>query len=115
MRYSSGCAVLALCLPLWAHAQNAAPASATGKEVGKPSTAAQRERAAEACTQAPRSEWISEDEMRLLAQHRGYRIKTFKVANGNCYEVYGFNRDNQIVEAYFDPLTTRLVRQNIAK
>lgn len=41
--------------------------------------------------------------MKLLAQHRGYRIKAFKIANNSCYE------------AYFNPATTWLVRQNIAQ
>ncbi len=67
------------------------------------------------CTTVPRAEWLPEDEMRLLAEHRGYRIKTFKVANNSCYEVYGFDRTGQIVEAYFNPVTARLVRQNIAR
>jgi hypothetical protein len=74
-----------------------------------------RENPADICTTAPRSEWITEDEMKLLAQHRGYKIKTFKVAKGNCYEVYGFDRNGQIVEAYFNPATSRLVRENIAR
>lgn len=74
-----------------------------------------REKKADVCTTAPTSEWLPADEMQLLARHRGYRIKTFKVANGSCYEVYGFDRHGQIVEAYFDPVTSRLVRQNIAK
>ena len=104
-----GAALLAL--PLAALAQNGTPA----KEAVRPPANLSREKASDVCTQAPRSEWIDEAEMRLLAQHRGYRIKTFKVANGNCYEVYGFDRNNQIVEAYFDPVTTRLVRLNIAK
>jgi hypothetical protein len=67
------------------------------------------------CTTAARSEWFPEDEMRLLAEHRGYRIKTFKVAKNRCYEVYGFDRHGRIVEAYFNPVTTRLVRENIAR
>jgi len=67
------------------------------------------------CTTAARTEWFPEDEMRLLAQHRGYRIKTFKVAHNSCYEVYGYDRHGRIVEAYFDPVTTRLVRENIAQ
>lgn len=74
-----------------------------------------REKAAEVCTTAPRSEWFPEEEMRLLAQHRGYRIKTFKIANNSCYEIYGFDRDGRIVEAYFNPVTSRLVRQNTAR
>lgn len=73
-----------------------------------------RDSAVHTCTTAPRSEWITEDEMKLLAQHRGYRIKTFKVAKGNCYEVYGFDKTGRIVEAYFNPVTSQLVRQNIA-
>ena len=53
--------------------------------------------------------------MQLLAKHRGYRIKTFKVINNSCYEIYGFDREGRIVEAYFNPVTARLVRQNIAQ
>ncbi|BCO28987.1 hypothetical protein MIZ03_3897 [Rhodoferax lithotrophicus] len=67
------------------------------------------------CTTAPRSEWLPEDEMKLLATHRGYRIKTFRSDKNNCYEIYGFNQANQIVEAYFDPVTSRLLHQNIAQ
>jgi hypothetical protein len=104
-----------LLLPLALQAQAAKEVAGTAKEAPKALSSVAREKAADVCTQAPRSEWIDEAEMRLLAQHRGYRIKTFKVANGNCYEVYGFDRNNQIVEAYFDPVTTRLVRLNIAK
>ena len=108
--------ILGWCLiPLAAVAQQGGAAPAPAREQAKVSGAVSREKAADICTQAPRTEWIDEAEMRLLAQHRGYRIKTFKVANGNCYEVYGFDRHNQIVEAYFDPVTTRLVRLNIAK
>ena len=73
-----------------------------------------REKTTDVCTTAARTEWLPEDEMKLLAEHRGYRIKTFKLAKGNCYEVYGFDREGRIVEAYFDPVTSRLVRQNIA-
>lgn len=73
-----------------------------------------RERAEDVCTQEPRSQWLSEAEMRLLAEHRGYKIVTFKIANGSCYEIYGFKSGN-MVEAYFNPVTSKLVRQNIAK
>lgn len=107
-------ALLALTLPLAVLAQGNTPAP-SAKDGARTPTLLSREKTADVCTQAPRSEWIDEAEMRLLAEHRGYRIQTFKVANGNCYEVYGFDRNNQIVEAYFDPVSTRLVRLNIAK
>jgi len=92
---------------------------ATTKAVSKPaagaaSSAASARHTTLVCTNAPRSEWMPADEMQLLAMHRGYRIKTFKVSKGNCYELYGFDRDGRIVEAYFDPITARLELQNIA-
>ena len=74
-----------------------------------------RHKVTDFCTTAPRSDWIDEEEMKLLVLHRGYRIKTFKVSKTNCYEVYGFDKENRVVEAYFHPLTTRLMLQNIAK
>jgi hypothetical protein len=89
-----------------------APAKLPGASVP---TGFSREKATDICTTAPRDEWLSQDEMKLLAEHRGYRIKTFKLAKGDCYEIYGFDREGRIVEAYFNPATSRLVRQNIAK
>jgi hypothetical protein len=97
-----------------ATAQTAAPAHSPDP-ARVPQAGYSREKKEDVCTTAPASEWLPADEMQLLARHRGYRIKTFKVANGSCYEVYGFDRSGQIVEAYFDPVTSKLVRQNIAK
>ena len=73
-----------------------------------------RERTEDVCTREPPSQWLTEAEMRLLAEFRGYKIATIKFANGSCYEIYGFKCGN-MVEAYFDPVTSKLVRQNIAK
>ena len=73
-----------------------------------------RERTEDVCTREPRSQWLPEAEMRLLAEFRGYKIATFKISNGSCYEIYGFKSGN-MVEAYFDPVTSKLVRQNFAK
>ena len=91
----------------------AAKASVQTAVVSAP-TGFSREKAADICTTAPRADWLPADEMKLLAEHRGYRIKTFKVAKGDCYEIYGFDREGRIVEAYFNPVTSRLMRQNIA-
>lgn len=107
---------LACLLPGLALAQAAATSpSASATRAAMSQSGVSREKAAEVCTTAPRSEWFPEEEMRLLAQHRGYRIKTFKIANNSCYEIYGFDRDGRIVEAYFNPVTSRLVRQNTAR
>lgn len=107
---------LLVLLPAVGQAQSNATPKAPIKT---PAAAAPRglssEKATDICTTEPRSEWLTQDEMKLLAQHRGYRIKTFKVAKGDCYEVYGFDRDGRIVEAYFNPVTSKLMRQNIAR
>lgn len=113
-RFTLLASLLALC-PGWTPAQTGTNNKTAIASPGASAPAAySREKKSDVCTNAPRSEWLPEDEMKLLAQHRGYRIKTFKVANNSCYEVYGFDREGRIVEAYFDPITTRLVRQNIA-
>lgn len=92
---------------------NAVVPIATGPEA-KASDGFSRAMDTQTCTTAARNTWLPEAEMRLLAEHRGYRIKTFRVDKNNCYEVYGFDRQNRVVEAYFDPVTSRLVHQNIA-
>lgn len=106
------CAGLLFLLAGPVHAQSTAQPRAERHKAAK---VVSRESQEDVCTDEPRSEWLPEDEMRLLAEHRGYRIKTFKIANGSCYEIYGFDRQGQIVEAYFNPVTSRLVRQNIAR
>jgi len=107
---------LRVLLPGLALAQGSTPSKAPAKALAAYAPMGfSREKASDICTSAPRSEWITQDEMKLLAEHRGYRIKTFKLAKGDCYEIYGFDREGRIVEAYFNPATSRLVRQNIAK
>jgi hypothetical protein len=95
--------------------EGTAPKTMTKPAAGVTSIAASAPNTTHVCTTAPRSEWMPVYEMQLLATHRGYRIKTFKVSKGSCYELYGFDRDGRIVEAYFDPVTARLKLQNIAR
>jgi hypothetical protein len=66
------------------------------------------------CTQQPKAKWISVKEMHRIAESKGYRISVFKISNDSCYEIYGF-KDGAVVEAYFDPATATLIKQNIAK
>lgn len=66
------------------------------------------------CTQQPKEKWISVKEMHRIAESKGYRISIFKISNDSCYEIYGF-KDGAVVEAYFDPATATLIKQNVAK
>lgn len=53
----------------------------------------------------PKDKWINEADFKARIEAQGYTIKTFKVSKGNCYEIYGFDKDGKKVEIYFDPAT----------
>ena len=47
----------------------------------------------------------------LLAQ--GYKINEFKVTGGNCYEIYGFDKEENKVEIYFNPVDGSIVKKEM--
>lgn len=53
------------------------------------------------CAKHPKSEWLSEAEMKKRIEAQGHKIKIFKI-DGNCYEIYGWDKDGKKVEIYFD-------------
>lgn len=53
----------------------------------------------------PKDKWMPEADFKARIEAQGYTIKTFKVSKGNCYEIYGFDKDGKKVEIYFDPAT----------
>jgi hypothetical protein len=66
-----------------------------------------------ACTNEPREKWMAEDAMKAKLPALGYeRIKTFKVT-GSCYEIYGFTKDGQKAEVYFNPVSGDIVKSYI--
>ena len=48
----------------------------------------------------------------LLQQiaEQGYQVAKFKVTDGNCYEIYGKDRDGKKVEIYFNPVDGSVVK-----
>ncbi len=63
------------------------------------------------CTTEPRSAWQDADEFRQKLVNQGYRINEFKVTEGNCYEIYGFEPDDTKVEIYFNPVDGSVVKR----
>lgn len=63
------------------------------------------------CTTAPEAEWQNQEafQAQLLAQ--GYKINEFKVTEGNCYEIYGFDMEDNKVEIYFNPVDGSIVKE----
>lgn len=65
------------------------------------------------CTAADRAEWQDEAAFQEKLKAEGYEIKVFKVTDGNCYEIYGWDKDRRKVEIYFDPVTGEAVKTEI--
>jgi hypothetical protein len=63
-----------------------------------------------ACT-APQEKWMKEADFKKGLESKGYQIKTFKVSKGQCYEIYGFDKEGKKVEIYFDPVTAAVLEQ----
>ena len=65
------------------------------------------------CTTADKAEWQDKDQFQENLKAQGYEIKKFKVTSGNCYEIYGWNKDKQKVEIYYNPVTGAVVKEEI--
>lgn len=69
--------------------------------------------AATQCTTADRSTWQDPDTFQAQLKEQGYKINKFKVTKGNCYEIYGFDKDGRKVEIYHDPVTGKAVKTEV--
>ena len=66
------------------------------------------------CKANPKAEWMSEADAKAKIEAQGYSISKFKV-DGNCYEIYGKNKEGKKVEIYFDTKTLDVVKSEIEK
>jgi hypothetical protein len=65
------------------------------------------------CTTADKSQWQDAAKFQEKLKADGYEIRKFKVTDGNCYEIYGWNKEKQKVEIYFDPVTGKALKTEI--
>ena len=65
------------------------------------------------CTQADKSTWQDATKFQAQLRDQGYEIKKFKITKGNCYEIYGFDKDRRKVEIYHDPVSGKAVKSEI--
>ncbi|MDI1259865.1 PepSY domain-containing protein [Aquabacterium sp.] len=56
----------------------------------------------------PTAEWKKRDELVSKLEKEGWKIRKIKVDNG-CYEVYGFDKQGNKKESYFNPKTLELM------
>ena len=66
------------------------------------------------CKAHPKAEWMKEADAKGKIEAQGYTITTFKV-DGNCYEIYGKNKEGKKVEIYFDAKTLEPVKSEIER
>jgi len=67
------------------------------------------------CTTADKAQWQDQAKFQESLVAQGYKIKKFKVTKGNCYEIYGWNKDGKKVEIYHDPVSGKPVKSKIAE
>ena len=61
------------------------------------------------CTTEPKEKWMSEAAIKAKIAVLGYhKIRSFKVTE-SCYEIYGSNKQDKLVEVYFNPVTGDVV------
>lgn len=62
------------------------------------------------CPAYPKNEWMAEADAKAKIAEMGYKVKTFEVT-GNCYEIYGHDKDGNKAEVYFDAKTLAIVKK----
>ena len=65
------------------------------------------------CTTVDKAQWQDQTAFQENLKSQGYEIKKFKVTSGNCYEIYGWDKDRKKVEIYFDPVSGNAVKSKI--
>ena len=63
------------------------------------------------CTDKPKSDWMPEEAMKQKIAEQGYTLDKFKTTDGNCYEIYGKDKDGKKVEIYFSPIDGSIVKE----
>ena len=65
------------------------------------------------CTEKDRTLWQDKDAFEKRLVDEGYKVKVFKITDGDCYELYGWNPDGKKVEIYYDPVSGAALKTEI--
>ena len=66
--------------------------------------------ASERCTEQPKSQWLSQDQIAERLKAQGIEV-TRTETKRSCYEVKGKDREGRRVELHVDPATARIVKR----
>lgn len=65
------------------------------------------------CTTEDKSKWQDQESFKANLVTEGYKINKFKVTEGNCYEIYGWDKEKNKVEIYFNPVDGSIVKKEM--
>jgi hypothetical protein len=65
------------------------------------------------CTSEDKRKWQDQESFKSKLVSDGYKINEFKVTEGNCYEIYGWDKDQNKVEVYFNPVDGSVVKKEM--
>lgn len=65
------------------------------------------------CTKEAKDKWLSEADMKTKVDALGYKDYEKILVSGNCYEIYGKNKDGKKVEVYFNPVDGKVVEEEV--
>jgi hypothetical protein len=62
------------------------------------------------CTDAPKSEWMAQQEIKAKYEKEGYTVKRVKTG-GSCYEVYAIDKNKKKTELFVNPVNGALIQE----
>jgi len=62
------------------------------------------------CTATPQSGWIGQADMLQKLVDTGYTIERFRVTDGGCYKMNGWDKVGKRIELYADPTDGSVVK-----
>lgn len=67
----------------------------------------------EQCTKEPKDKWLKEADMKAKIEALGYKKFDKVLVSGTCFEIYGYNKDDKMVEVYFNPVDGTVYKEEI--
>jgi hypothetical protein len=61
------------------------------------------------CTAAPRSQWLSLDELKAKAEAMGFKVQKAKLNKESCAEIYALDKSGGRTELFLDPTSGQIV------
>lgn len=92
-------AVLALSVVLATCGASAVRATSLGKPI--------------VCNVQPGQKWLGEEKIKAIFHASEYLDVKFKTSKMQCYEFYAIKKNGDVVEAYYHPVTGKLVKRNL--